>query len=317
MIRRQRTDPLDQLDPIAAEATRWFVRLHEDSETPDHRAAFDLWRDADPRHAEAYARLQRLWGASGHLPSLARPEPVTDRRAVLRGAGGLALGGVAALGAGRWLLGSHPFADYQTGHGERRTVALGGGSFADMSAGTAMSLAFSATERRIRLLDGEAWFQVARDPAGRPFVVETADGMTTALSTAFAVAAQPQGALVTVTEHAVRINAGGRVARVEQGQSCAYAAIGPGQVVQADPTALAWRQDRLVFVSRPLGEVVRVLDRWRGGMTYIADAALAAKPVTLMIDTHSVDEALVRLGASLPMRITRITSLLTIVRPID
>lgn len=315
MTRRHPSDPLDRLDQASADATRWFLALHDDPVDTSQRAAFDAWRDADPAHTEAYARLQRLWGASGHLPSLAQSDTATDRRTVLRGAGGLVLGGAAILAGGRVALGPHPFADYRTGTGERRTVALSDGSVVELSAGTALSPAFDGRERRIRLLDGEAWFKVARDPDGRPFIVESVGGSATALGTAFAVAVEAAGGRVTVTEHAVQVRAAGRSTRVEAGQRCSYGPSGPGRPERSNGAALAWREGRLVFVSRPLGDVVRELDRWRPGKTFITDNTLAARPVTLMIDTRDADQALVRLGASLPMRIIQITPLLTIIRP--
>ena len=313
MNRRPRSDPLDQLDPVAREATCWFVALHEDPADTSQRLAFDAWRASDPANAAAYDRLQRLWGASGHLPSLAQPEAGQDRRALLRGAGGLAIAGLALAGTGRILLGPHPLADYTTGVGERRTVALGDGSSVKLSTSSAISVLFTARERRIRLHDGEAWFRVARDPA-RAFVVESVGGTTTALGTAFAVARDSDGALVTVTEHSVRVSASGRAMDVREGQSCRYDAHGPAIPNASDAAALAWRQGRLVFISRPLGEVVAELDRWRAGQTWIMDSDLAAKPVTLMIDTREADQALIRMGSSLPMRITQLTPLLTIVR---
>ncbi len=314
--RRLRSDPLNRLDPVAREATRWFVALHEDPADTSQRAAFEAWRNADPANGAAYDRLQRLWGASGHLPSLARPDAPRDRRAVLRGAGSIALAGVVLAGTGRIVLGPHPLADYTTSIGERRTVALGDGSSVELSTGSAISVAFTGHERRIQLYDGEAWFKVARDP-GRPFVVESAGGTTTALGTAFAVARDEGGALVTVTEHSVRVNASGRSTDVREGQSCRYDADGPTIPEASDTTALAWRQGRLVFISRPLREVVAELDRWRSGKTWIMDDMLASQPVTLMIDASKVDEALIQLGGSLPMRITRLTPLLTIIRPIS
>lgn len=314
MNRRLQSDPLDRLDPAAREATRWFVALHEDPADTSQRAAFEVWRNADPEHGAAYDRLQRLWGASGHLPSLARPDATRDRRAVLRGAGGLAIAGLVLAGTGRIVLGPHPFADYSTGIGERRTVALGDGSSVELSTGSAISVAFTGHERRIRLHDGEAWFKVARNPA-LPFVVESAGGTTTALGTAFAVARGDDGALVTVTEHSVRVSASGRSTDVQEGQSCRYGADGPSDPAVSDAAALAWRQGRLVFISRPLAEVVAELDRWRSGRTWIMDDKLAAQRVTLMIDASKADEALIQLGGSLPMRITQFTPLLTIIRP--
>ena len=163
----------DGVDPVMAEATRWFVTLHDDPTDAQARPAFEAWRDADPRHAAAYARLQHLWGASGHLPSLVRPAATVGRRAVLQGAVGAGAAVVFVAGAGRLFLGAHPFADHRTGAGERSTVILADGSRIELSTATALATDFSGGRRRIRLLEGEAWFQVTPDP-NRPFVVEAA-----------------------------------------------------------------------------------------------------------------------------------------------
>jgi len=316
MISKPPVDPLDQLDPVAAAATRWFVALHEEPGDTGRLAEFERWRDAEPAHAAAYVRLQRLWGASGHLPSLQARGKAIGRRALIRSASAATVAGAVLFATGRILLGPHPLADYATGTGERRSVALSDGSRIEMSTRTALAIDFDERRRHIRLLDGEAWFQVARDQRGRPFTVEAAGGTTTALGTAFAVARTDGGGRVTVTEHAVDVAASGKVRRLEAGQTCCYAgsAITPPQ--PADPATLAWREGQLVFISRPLDEVVATLDRWKPGETVILDRELARHPVTLMIAIGDVSDALRRLGASLPMRISEITPLLTLVRAV-
>lgn len=314
MISKPPVDPLDQLDPIAAEATRWFVTLHEEPGGTGQLAAFVRWRDADPAHAAAYARLQRLWGASGHLPSLQQREGGTDRRTLLRSASGVVVGGALLLGTGRIVLGPHPLADYRTETGERRTVALSDGSTIDMSTRTAITVSFDGRRRHVRLLEGEAWFQVARDRARRPFMVEAGGGTTTALGTAFAVARADAGVTVTVTEHAVDVVALGAVRRISAGECCFYGGATVSPARPADAASLSWRDGQLVFISRPLAEVVATLDRWKPGRTVILDRELAQHPVTLVIATADVGQALQRLGASLPMRIAEITPLLTLVR---
>ena len=51
-------------DRIEREASDWFARLRgPDGE--DQRDAFEQWRDADPRHAEAYVEYEKLWSAMG------------------------------------------------------------------------------------------------------------------------------------------------------------------------------------------------------------------------------------------------------------
>lgn len=311
--RKPWTEGQDGIDPVMAEATRWFVTLHE---APSHREvqpAFEAWRDADPRHAAAYARLQRLWGASGHLPALARPAPSLDRRALLRNVAGAGAAVAVVAGTGRLVMGAHPFADHRTQTGERSTVILTDGSRIELSTATALTVDLTAQRRRIKLLEGEAWFQVAPD-AARPFVVEAAGGSTTALGTAFAVTLNGRGADVAVTEHAVRVAADGAQARVSEGQSLRYGPRGVGAVQEADPLALAWREGRLAFVNRPLGEVAAALDRWTGGRTVVLDEALATRPVTLTLSTEDARDGLARLADARPMWIMRLTSALTVVR---
>lgn len=311
--RKAAIETIEDVDPVVAEATQWFVTLHDEPADASGNSEFRAWREADPRHAAAYDRLSRLWGASGHLGSLTAHSARADRRSVLRGAASAALAVSALWAGGRLLLGPHPFADHGTGTGERRTVMLPDRSRVELSTATALSVDFSSRRRLVRLLDGEAWFQVARDPA-RPFIVEAAGGRTTALGTAFAVARQGDGARICVTEHAVRVVAGSMARTVGEGQSLVYGSGSKGLVESADPAALAWRSGRLAFVNRPLGEVAAELDRWTGGHTIVADEALAAHPVTLMTATQEAGDALVKLAAAVPMRITRLTSLLTIVR---
>lgn len=310
--RKPWTEGQDGIDPIMAEATRWFVTLHE---VPSDRAlqpAFEAWRAADPRHAAAYDRLQRLWGASGHLPALARPASSLDRRALLRNVAGAGAAVAVVAGGGRLILGAHPFADHRTRTGEHSTVILTDGSRIELSTATALTVDLSAQRRRIRLLEGEAWFQVTPD-ASRPFVVEAAGGSTTALGTAFAVALHGGAAEVSVTENAVRVVRGGE-ARVFEGQSLRYGPRGVGAVQAADPLVLAWREGRLAFVNRPLGEVAAALDRWTGGRTVVLDEALAARRVTLTLGIEDAGDGLRRLADATPMRITRLTSALTVLR---
>ncbi|MFC4256800.1 FecR family protein [Croceibacterium xixiisoli] len=298
---------------IRDEATRWFVRLHDDPADPAPRAMFEAWRDADPRHAESYARIQRLWGASGHLPSLAHSPPKVDRRSVLRGGMAAAASVAAIAGIGRIALGPHPFADHRTTTGERRNIALADGSTVELSSASALDFEMRPHERVARLLGGEAFFSVASDPA-RPFRVETGDGTVTALGTAFAVANEQRGVRVTVTEHAVQVQAYQSAAQVNAGQALVFGNGSLGPVETSDPNRLAWRDGRLAFAARPLAEVVAELGRWSGSEIIVLDDALAQQPVTLMIGTDDAASGVERIAAVVPMRMMRVGKLLTLLR---
>ncbi|KWT69059.1 Iron siderophore sensor protein [Hyphomicrobium sulfonivorans] len=298
------------LDPLQREAILWFNRLRADRVTAADRNAFNAWLDRDAAHGKAFQQIEDLWSGLAGLPEAQRRRrKAVTRRTVGKGVVALLIGG------GIWgLYRSHPFADYRTGVGERLAVTLPDGSIAELSSDTALSIDDYAQTRRIILHRGEAFFKVAAVP-GRPFVVEAEGGTVTALGTAFSVADGADGVLVTVTEHAVRIaTSAGRDMRVDAGSQTIFTAggaISPPHAI--DPAVeLAWREGRLVFVNARLDRVVEALNRWRRGRVVVMNSALAAHPVTLIVNLSDVDGALNQLQDALPLSVTSVTPLLTL-----
>src|SRR5688572_16646350 len=54
-------DRADTPDAIRKQATDWFALRDETVRNPITRQRFEQWRDADPRHATAYAELAAMW----------------------------------------------------------------------------------------------------------------------------------------------------------------------------------------------------------------------------------------------------------------
>lgn len=313
----ENTDPLKALPPENAEATRWFLRLNDEEVDENTLDAFDQWCRADERNASAFARLQAIWTATGAMPGLREDrlrERRLDRRGLLRGVSAAVVTGGVLFAGSRLAFGPHPFADARTGHGERRSITLADGSTIEMSTATAVSFEFDKSRRLVRLLDGEACFSVATDPQKRPFTVEAVGGRTTALGTVFSVACRDRGATVSAVQHAVKVAAAGETRTLEEGMSLHYDDRGIGVPATLQSIALAWRSGRLVFLSRPLGEVIAELDRWRAGKTILIGKDLAHRSVTLMVETDDVTSELALLAQVLPVEVTEITPLLTIIR---
>ena len=187
-------------------AVDWLVRLTGDPDDEALQLAFERWRAEDPAHAEIFARAQR---AIGDASLLIRREPEFAQRAVKRTGTrrktATALAAIVSVGAGIFVALDGALwmqADVIAGKGERPILTLEDGSTLQLNAQSAVAYQFTSAERRIVLLRGEAFVQVAAD-SQRPFVVKAGGGTTTALGTAFDVNLTDDGTSVTGTMHSV------------------------------------------------------------------------------------------------------------------
>lgn len=295
---------------ISRQAAEWFARLLDENAPQQDYHAFRDWLQADERHAPAYAEFDRLWAGAATAPALPPATPVS-RRMALKTGGALAVAGLSGWGLYRFNL----RADYQTGIGERRLVDLQDGSQVELSAASAIMLRYTASERRIILTDGEIYCRVAANRQ-RPFVVEAGPLTATAMGTQYSVARLGKNIGVAVTEHSVAVRASGHVVEVSAGEAVDLRDGTLSGLQKDDNTArLSWRNGPLVFISKPFGEVVATLNRWRPGRLMVADSALARQNVTIIINIRSpaeIDRALVQ---GLPVRIADYTPWLTLISP--
>ncbi|MGH7958104.1 MAG: FecR family protein [Opitutaceae bacterium] len=87
-----------------------------------------------------------------------------------------------------------------------KVIVFPDGSRAELNEGSEVTAHFTASERRVRLVRGEAHFSVTKDGA-RPFVAEAAGVAVRALGTAFNVRLDPAAVEVLVTEGRVAVAA--------------------------------------------------------------------------------------------------------------
>lgn len=302
---------------LSDEAIDWLVKLNSGRATQDDRAAFAAWRRQSEDHELAAKEAETVWhgvGIAGNRVRQAERKAKLSRRAVLGGAVLLA-GGVALERSG--LIGPHLLADHITGIAEQRTIMFADGSSAFLNAGTALSVVFSAEERRLRLFNGQAVFTVAHD-ATRPFVVEAGDGRTRAIGTVFDIDIRPREVVVTVLEGVVDIATDAEpldAMIAEEDQRVRYSASGRPSVpemVDSD-VETAWRRGKLIFNRRPLGDVVAELERYRRGQIVIASDHLRTLEVTGVFDLAEPEAVLRTIEITFPVRVTRLP-LVTIIR---
>lgn len=304
-------------DMILEQAVAWFVQLDEGGLSPEDHADFQRWR-AIPAHDHALARVERMWAEFGAVPAKARPVAVAlpySRRSM---AVGLALAASLLLGLAVLLdLHMRLQADSRTAMGEVSTIQLPDGSSATLAGASALSVDFGAGQRTVRLLRGEALFKVAHD-AERPFVVAASDGTAQALGTEFSVRRDGGDVTVTVLESKVRVaccSGQDLGVTLHPGQQARYSAMaGVGEVravAAADETA--WTRGKLIFIDRPLGEVVDELNRYFPGRIVLADETLRRRTVSGVFATGDPLGALDGMEQSLDLSSTRFGDLLVLV----
>jgi transmembrane sensor len=314
-----RTGPRSS-DPNS-QATYWLTLLTSGRATKKQQQEFELWLSSDPAHKLAWKRAQAMWReldalGEADVADIERRARMKRRQASRRSACSLwpAAAAVVLL-IGFWVVRQPSFyADYYTVKGARLDLNLAEGSRVWLDTQSAVSVDFSATVRRIKLHEGEAYFEVARDPARR-FEVETPAGRVRALGTAFNIRLDSDGSVVTVFEHAVSVEPrrGAPIERLEQGERARFGSFGVTAPEEADlEQAAAWRDNRLVFEDRPLLDVVQELNRYRPGRIVILDRALQSTPLTGVFDTRDPDQALEMIQRSLSLRSIRLTDALVI-----
>lgn len=295
-------------DPIHEAAAGWVARLSSPDATQKDRDAFDLWRAADPAHGAAHAEMEALWHTLGHVPDPRR------RRGVPKTLAGLAVVAVlSAAFAHRLGLLDRLRSDLWSGVGEIAHATLADGSRIDLNTDTAVALRFSETERGVELLRGEAVFDVVPDPR-RPFVVR-GDGLSVrAVGTRFFVRADGTDRPVGVAEGRVDVAASGRHRPVSAGEVVRREDDASLAVIGADvDRTMAWREGRLTFSGERLSAVLAELDRYRHGRIVLLDARAGERRVTGAFDPRNTDDALEAIGATMGVRVTRLTPLLVLV----
>jgi transmembrane sensor len=278
---------------VSDQATAWFTRLQAGALDAAERQRFDAWLQAAPEHAAAFEQTRRLWAllevpaAQVHAKLSAQPTAAVPLRRPprFRPAAACCLLALLALGAPRLPVYYQNWqSDYCTAPGERLTVSLEDGSRLTLNTDSALAVRFSSAQRRIELLRGEAYFEVAPNRV-RPFVVSGGGAEARAVGTAFSVDRQHGAVRVVVSEGVVEVSAAGAEARLPAARQVAYrdGRLEPVQNAEVD-TALAWRHGQVAFNRRPLAQVLDEVNRYRRGRIVAVNPALAGRIVSGVFD---------------------------------
>lgn len=175
-----------------------------------------------------------------------------------------------AIGAGVYFIGNDdPF--YRTPIGGLATIPMQDGSKITLNTDTAMTVQITEQERRVNLVQGEAFFDVAKDP-NKPFVVYANDRRVIAVGTKFSVRVAPTGVKVVVTEGLVRLEEGASLLKPFHRSAADKSATGGAPLLA--PGAVADVKNRQVVIRQQSPEDVEQALSWRTGYVVLRKATL-------------------------------------------
>lgn len=326
----------DVSDEALEAAADWFLLLQEGPEDAELKVRFDRWLSSGSEHRLAWERTRKAWAAMGQVvpamrsqweyaprsevrPDMRKPPAARHRASWRRVAVAAAV--VAALCLGLVIapgLLLRLSADYSTSTAETRTITLEDGSTVTMAAATSIALGYSDGRRGIKLLAGEAYFEVAPDK-DRPFTVEANGVRVEVLGTAFDVQLADGLTSIALAHGSVQ-------ASVEGSSVTPPERLVPGDLLTVDPNSAVmtkdtipvdeianWRNGELYVVNATLGSVIEQIQRYHPAWISVPDSTLARQQVTGFYNLKQPDQALRALVEPYGGKVRSISSLARIV----
>jgi transmembrane sensor len=279
-----------KMNEIDRQAAKWAAQSDDGSMSPAQIDALLAWIALDPRHRGAYVRalaiVAQAQRAGVNLP-VSRTNSVVRfiarRRILLTGSIAAGLAAVVITAGIVWR--NAPPDIYSTSIGEARIVSLADGSQLTLNTDSRVEVAYDETLRSIKLVRGEAQFDVAKNKT-RPFTVAAGTLRIEAVGTSFTVKTVPNsptevlvregvvrvdgtrnGSLTVKSGFRVLVRADGNVSRMALSQ-------------QEITRRLAWRRGFIYFDNQSLAFVAREFARYSNNHIIVDDTGIAGVTVS-------------------------------------
>ncbi|MBR8535151.1 DUF4974 domain-containing protein [Carboxylicivirga sediminis] len=194
--------------------------------------------------------------------------------------------------------------------GQKSQVVLQDGTRVWLNSGTELTYKYDVDDnKRIVTLDGEAFFDVAKDKE-RPFIVQTYGIDLVVYGTRFNVYSYKDERIIETTLEegsvGVKVHASGKEWLMKPGQQCIYNK--ELQAVKMEETNVsfytAWTNNKLIFDDNTFIEVVRKLERWYGVHIELDEELFTSERFTLTITHESLTEVMELIKVVAPIQYT-------------
>ncbi|OCJ09428.1 hypothetical protein A6U86_26640 [Rhizobium sp. AC27/96] len=303
------------------QAALWLAKRTGGSFGASEARKLDDWLNADRRHRRAFDELRVLY-AQLEMPARRIAAKTSFRRTIaLRLRPRLSwlippAAAVATIVCVCWFnpsLVENWQADIVTHQELISSVVLPDGSIARLGADTAIGLDFENGQRRVRLLRGEAYFEVRHGVPGTFTVVARGDEVRD-IGTKFNVDIGIDETDVVVSEGAVAVIGSNDTEPVilREGDQTTLAGGRVGKIASTDTNlALSWMSGRLVVQGARVADVVRALER-HSPRPIMVRGRLADRRISGTFPLTDVNASLETIAQAVDGTVTRVPPLLTI-----
>jgi transmembrane sensor len=294
-------------DDVTEQAAAWLVALDSHSADP---AAFEAWRQADPRHALAFAEMASTWQQLDHMQLVwprpdaqaqeaCVPTPAFNRRHLLRG--GLATAAVAGMGGFAYRAVARDSAS--TGIGQRRQFTCWPGGEVMLNTDSKLAWRDKAGQRKLWLERGEVSLRLG--PMDTPVLLATPAATLTLFAGQYNVRIREAGCQLTVLSGQAQLSG---CQPMRAGQTVLLGQQGC-EAVTSDALSLArvqaWQQEQILLEGESLDYAVAEYNRYLEHKIILGDPALSRLRLGGRFNTGDVEGFLQAITLSLDIRVVK------------
>ncbi|BBG61177.1 FecR family protein [Providencia rustigianii] len=307
-----KTQQLDEQQRIDEDAALWFTRVHSQRLSDQQSQQFKAWLQASKAHADAFESIAGIWQDFDEMPRPTSTDITTPKRQFSffwKPMGHL----VAAcfIAAVLFLPYSHlpsMLLNNMTlaATDSPKEVTLSDGSRLFLNHNTRIRVAYETQVRQVYLDQGTAYFKVKSNPY-RPFIVQADQRRIQVVGTEFEVNKQGQQIAVNVSQGIVTFQSQKEAKPVFllAGQSAVSPKV-DGQIAlrNVNPQDVArWRYGELVFVDKPLSDVLAELKTYSSFNVELSPSTLAARKISGRINLQRPEAFFQALPSLLPVQV--------------
>ena len=328
--------PLHTTNMIDDEASIWLVRLDDGNLSDQLRKELKAWLSADERHPVALKAMADIWDDMDEVLNIIDDENSSNNvslwpilQPIFKP---LALAAsISFLAIFLWLTMPTDVQknSYATLMGQQLDATFDDGSIIHLNTNSRIETEFSDEKRIIKLIKGEALFEVAHDP-NRPFIVYAGDRLVQAIGTKFVVHLKSENIQVTVTDGKVKMSKVAldtNLTDIKALDSAAiqkddvYIAKGEKVIVGSNqvPTLtyikpenlkreLSWLDGKLIFDNEELFDVIEEFNRYVDITIVLKDPSLHNIRISGRFDLGDSEALIEALELSFNIKSQRLTS---------